>query len=205
MGDRVPLPVPEPDPDEIRRVAREVVPGAPEPVRDDLNVVERFLQRIGDWIGDLVGGFTAGGGASAVSWLALAAIVGLLAWLAWRGLRSLEPRPRREPAPAGAPSAPVDWTAEARRFEADGRLRDALRCWYRAVLDALVGRGVLDGVPGEPGGRLRAEVGERAPGLSADFDRATRAFEDVWYGDAEPTDDDVRDVRRLAETTGAAS
>jgi hypothetical protein len=105
-----------------------------------------------------------------------------------RGVQSEAPRPAARVRTGRGRSA-EDWRAEAAQHEAAGRWRDALRCWYRALVAELAGNGLLDDLPGKTTGEERADIKRSAPSASSSFSEATELFDDVWYGDA-PTDAD---------------
>jgi hypothetical protein len=83
----------------------------------------------------------------------------------------------------GPSRSPAEWRAEAAAHEAAGRWRDALRCRYRALVAELVGRGLVQEIPGRTSGEYRRDVSAVVPAASPAFDGATDLFEQAWYGD----------------------
>jgi hypothetical protein len=83
----------------------------------------------------------------------------------------------------GASPSPAAWRAEAAAHEAAGRWRDALRCRYRALVAELVGRGLVEEIPGRTSGEYRRDVTAVVPAAGPAFDGATDLFEESWYGD----------------------
>jgi hypothetical protein len=78
---------------------------------------------------------------------------------------------------------PTSWRRRADEHRAAGRIRDALRCRYRALVGDLARRGLLDEIPGRTTGEERAQLGELAPALQPSFGGAADLFDDAWYGD----------------------
>src|SRR5919197_1551513 len=63
---------------------------------------------------------------------------------------------------------------------------------------ALVGRGLVEEVPGRTAGEYRGEVRRNAPGAAEAFSGATDPFERAWYGRAPTGADDASHFRDLA-------
>lgn len=88
---------------------------------------------------------------------------------------------------------PSSWRRRADDHRAAGRIRDAVRCRYRALVGDLARRGLLDEIPGRTSGEERAQLGELAPALRPAFDGAADLFDDAWFGDVPvSTSDDDR-------------
>jgi hypothetical protein len=184
------LPIPEPSTDEANQRADEIVAGErfQEPPK---SIVDRVLEWIVEQL-DKISipglGAGAGGGSQVIVWIFVAALVGLAIFLVSR--MRLSGRPRR-----GDPDFIVDgevarseheWLSEAERFEADGQWKQALRCRFRALVSALIERGVVRDIPGRTTGEYRVEVTRNAPAVAGSFAGAAELFERAWYGD-EPT------------------
>jgi hypothetical protein len=200
QGDE-PLPTPQFGADEIRRRADEILAGpayqAPEP-----SFVERAAQWIAEQLRRLIpnlpspGPTPPEGSMGALNWIAVTLILGVAAFLVyvgvsrWRGLgrrrTGSDPLVLTE---TEARRLPDEWLAEAGRFEAGGRWRDALRCRFRALVGELIERGVARDLPGRTSGELRRDVRRRAPDAAVAFEEASRLFDDAWYG-AKPTGED---------------
>jgi hypothetical protein len=178
------LPVPQHDPTTVRHAARDILQ-RPEfkPARRSWLSTElsRLLSR-------LVGSGGSGlGPATIIVVVLVGLVVAAAGYLAFRHFVRV---------PAG-PSQPVvvttnemlgrstaDWRAQAASYEAAGRWRDALRCRYRALIAELVGRGLVDEVPGRTSGEYRRVVDDVVPRVAPAFDDATAMFEQAWYGEA---------------------
>jgi hypothetical protein len=208
-------PPPVHDPDDVRRAADEVL-SRPEFGDAPLTLLERIARWIVDRFGDLFGelpsgspGAPGGGGSGLLTLLLLAAVVVVLVLVVRALLR--QPRLRRTDAD---PEPTIDvtehlsasgWERQAAEHEAEGRWKQALRCRFRALLERLADRGVIDEVPGRTTGELRAEVAGRAPGADADFAAAADLFDVAWYGDADTGPDEVRRLVELAAAVLAAT
>jgi hypothetical protein len=185
----------------VRRAADEILsrPEFQEPPR---SLYQRVLDWIGDRISDALGALLGGGAGAIVAWLLLVAVVVALGVLVARAVQ----RDRRVRS-AGGPDVQVAvddrrpaaaWDAEADRFEAEGRWRDALRCRYRSLVASLARRGVVEEVPGRTAGEYRVLVGRARPEVAAPFAGATDLFERAWYGGDESGPDDATAFRDLA-------
>lgn len=188
------------DPDDVRQAADEVLsrPEFGEPPTT-------LLERIADWIADLFGdppsrtvdpGGAGSGGSGILSVLLLVVIVVLIVLLVRALLR--QPRLRRTDADP-EPTIEVTehrsasaWERSAAEHEAAGDWKEAARCHFRALLERLVDRGIVDEVPGRTTGELRAEVADRAPAAAGDFAEVATLFDTAWYGDAGTGPEDVR-------------
>lgn len=78
---------------------------------------------------------------------------------------------------------PFSWRDEADRHAAEGRVRDALRCRYRALVGDLARRGLLDEIPGRTTGEERGQLELSAPSVADHFAEAADLFDGAWYGD----------------------
>jgi hypothetical protein len=97
------------------------------------------------------------------------------------------------------------WDRAAADHEAAGDWREALRCRFRALLEQLVERGVVDEVPGRTTGELRLEVADRAPAAAGDFAEVADLFDVAWYGEADTGPEDVRRLVDLGARVLAAT
>lgn len=87
---------------------------------------------------------------------------------------------------------PRDWRDEAAQHRAAGRIRDALRCRYRALVGDLARRGLLDEIPGRTTGEERGQLRASAPAAVSSFGEGADLFDAAWYGHVGvgPADDD---------------
>jgi Domain of unknown function (DUF4129) len=147
-----------------------------------------FLHRIASWVADRLhlGAVVSGG----LGLYALLVLVGLAAGAIYLAARSGRWAALRQP---GSPRAvmvtghgpalsPEDWRLQARALEAQGRSREALRCWYRALVAELAVRGVIEEVPGRTSGDYERLVRRQVPDVSVEFSAGTALFERSWYG-----------------------
>ncbi len=207
-------PVPVHDPEDVRRLADEIL------ARREFAPPERsFLHRAVDWIlrqlerlfgggdGDAPGvGGESVGGAGGSAWftlllLVLAAVLVVVVLRAlsgtWTGRRRKEDDPldidvdeRRDAAA---------WDDLARRLEAEGRWKDAMRARFGSLVERLAEVGVVADVPGRTSGEYRVDVRGTLPAAADDFARASELFERAWYGDL-PTGPD--EAERFADGAG---
>jgi hypothetical protein len=213
-------PPPVHDPDDVRRLADEVLSRAAFDEPD-----ESLVQRALDWVGrqldrflpdgDAGGGVGGGGGGSGGSGvltlvllvLALVVVVLVVRALAATWVRR---RPREvdelEVDVEGRRSAAA-WDDLARKLEAEGRWKEAMRARFGALVERLVEQGVVEDVPGRTTGEYRAEVRGALPSVGDDFAVAADLFDRAWYGDL-PTGPDesarfVAGAERVLAEVGA--
>jgi hypothetical protein len=206
-------PPPVQDPDEVREAADEVLS------RPEFGEAPRtLLQQIADWIRDLFGDSRPpsseasgpGDGGSGVLTLVLLVVIIVLVVLVIRALLR-QPRLRRsdeDPEPTIEVTEHLSassWDELAAGHEAAGDWKEAVRCRFRALLERLVDREVIDEVPGRTTGELRAEVTARAPGAAADFTAAADVFDEAWYGEDDTGPEELRRVVDLAAAVLAAT
>jgi len=213
------LPPPEHDPAEVDRRIDDILS------RPEFQPPERtWLRRVWDgfveWLRSLfnadddvpeitevpVESGGGGGPGALIAYLLLAAVLLLAAWVVWRLVRDRTPRAKSDT--GGDPGVSIDidehrsaadWRERANELEADGRWKDAVRAWLRWGIAGLVDREVLEDVPGRTTGEYRRYVARHEPDLDADFDRATRLFDEVWYADRAADAESVATMRRHME------
>jgi hypothetical protein len=128
-------------------------------------------------------------------WLGLAVLIGVGVWLIVRAVMNRRPRSRSDEVDeevleeigdviVDRSREPSSWREEADAHAAAGRLRDAVRCRYRALVGDLARRGLLDEIPGRTTGEERDQLVVSAPAVADRFDAAADLFDDAWYGDA---------------------
>jgi Domain of unknown function (DUF4129) len=183
-----PLPPVDQDPDKVRQVACGLVapdqvcqpPKPPTPPNVNLNL---------DWLGIVLWMLLIGG--------LLVVLYFLVRWLiSMDGGGNKRSKKRRVDGPATedlddlGPVAidrsrePHDWRAEAETHRRAGRIRDALRCRYRALVGDLARRGLIDEIPGRTTGEERSQLRHIAPNAAPPFVNAADLFDDAWYGNA---------------------
>lgn len=70
----------------------------------------------------------------------------------------------------------------AEEAAAAGLWADAVRERLRAIVRELEARGVLEPRPGRTAGEVARDGGAAVPAIAADLGRATRTFDEIWYG-----------------------
>jgi uncharacterized protein DUF4129 len=160
----------------------------------DPGLIERIRRAIAELIGSVLSRlFSFQGAGTLVAWAVLAGLAILAVWLI-RRLR-LVPETAMEVVPSG-PATRVDWIARAEDALRAGDLHGAVHAFYRGLLTALSGRGLLIDAPGLTAGECRSTVRDVRPDLFEAVAEATGAFEQVAYGGAVPGTDDVDSLRR---------
>jgi Domain of unknown function (DUF4129) len=199
-----PLPPGDQDPDKVRQAACQLVatdqvckpPKPPTPPNVNFNL---------DWLGTVLWTLLIGG--------LLVVLYFLVRWLismdGARGKRSKQRKldgPSTEDLDDLGPVAidrsrePLDWRAEAEAHRRAGRIRDALRCRYRALVGDLARRGLIDEIPGRTTGEERSQLRHVAPNAAPPFADAADLFDDAWYGNAAVGEADDDAFQRFEHT-----
>jgi hypothetical protein len=184
--------------------------------------IEDAMGKMFDWIGEKLGKFfdwlkrfwpdikvkehpTAG-----MRWIVgsvVALIVIVIAVLAFEVIRRSRRRPldlvaESEPASSTRDADPLsrganEWERYAAQLAAAGRIREAIRAWYHAVLVTLYGEGILHFRKGRTNWEY---VSTLAPNVAwrGEFVKLTRRFEQEWYGSERSSDDALADCRGSA-------
>lgn len=200
--------------DEAARLAREEL--AKQVYREaGPSLVQRLLRWVVERAADLLdgaAGVSPGGyaGLVVVLLLAVAALVAVRLRIGPLGRRAA----RDEALFSGRARSAAEHRVLADGHAARGEWAEAVRERLRAVVRSLEERGVLDERPGRTADEVAAEAGAVLPTCAADLRRATRLFDDVWYGgrpagpesDAvlRALDEKVRGTRPQARTTEPA-
>jgi hypothetical protein len=165
-----------------------------------------------DWILDFWPSARPGesGATAGMRWLIgglLALIVAIIVVLAVQVVR----RSRRKAPAEIASSAPAasrrdedplsrganEWERYAAQLAAAGRVREAIRAWYHAVLVTLYGAGILHFRKGRTNWEYVAALAPSLPWRSG-FIGLTRLFEHEWYGAHHSTDEALGTCSRTA-------
>ncbi len=161
----------------------------------DPGIIERIRRAIAELIQSVLSRlFSFQGAGTLVAWAVLAGLAILAVWLV-RRLR-LVPETAMDAIPNGSAATRVDWIARAEDAFRAGDLHGAVHAFYRGLLTALSGRGLLIDAPGLTAGECRSTVRDVRPELFEAVAEATGAFEQVAYGGAVPGTDDVDSLRR---------
>jgi hypothetical protein len=161
----------------------------------DPGLVERIRRAIGELIQGLLARlFSFRGAGTIVAWAVLVGLGILAVWLIRRLRLVPETSMEVEGGRTGAPR--VDWIARAEDAVRAGDLHLAVHAFYRGLLGALSGRGLLIDAPGLTAGECRSTVRAVRPELFDAVADATGAFEQIAYGGAVPEPDDVDTLRR---------
>ncbi|MBN6036769.1 DUF4129 domain-containing protein [Amycolatopsis sp. 195334CR] len=161
-----------------------------------------------EWLlGRLDALFTAAAGlttAGPLAWVLLGLLVVVVVLVVrWR----LGPTRRRAKAShtvfSGEKLTAVGYRQAAEAALAEGRLADAVRDRFRAIVCGLEERGVLEVRSGRTADEAANEAGTRLPALAGDLRQAAVQFDDVFYGGRAATEEGYRRLVALDETTAA--
>jgi hypothetical protein len=160
-----------------------------------------YVDRIGSWIGrrlDSLFSGTASGNALLVLLVLLAAVVIFAVVRAGPPSRNSGRRRTVDDDPL-RPTARTDHRRLALEFTAAGKRSEALREWLRAAVQTIEDRGVLAARPGRTGAATAREAGPLLPAVADRLRAATAAFDEVWFGGRDATDDDLRAAQLAAD------
>ncbi|MFJ1693565.1 DUF4129 domain-containing protein [Streptomyces sp. NPDC088252] len=150
---------------------------------DDPNLLQRGIDRLWGWIGDLLStasGVAPGGSLGLV--VLVLVVIGLVAALWWRlgtphrTVRSSDALFDDRPRSAAEHRTAAEAHAAAHRWNA------AVQERMRAIVRALEERALLDPRPGRTADEAAAEAGHPLPAHATRLHAAARAFDDVTYG-----------------------
>ncbi|WP_406381855.1 DUF4129 domain-containing protein [Streptomyces sp. NBC_01618] len=150
---------------------------------NDPNLLQRGLDRLWDWIGDLLNtasGAAPGGPVGLV--VLVLVVIGLVAALWWRlGTPHRAVRSAEALFDDGPRSAAEHRTA-AEAHAAAHRWNEAVQERMRAIVRSLEERALLVPRPGRTADEAAAEAGRPLPAHAARLHAAAREFDDVTYG-----------------------
>lgn len=193
------------EPGRVRQVTDEVL-ARPEFRENAPGIVSQLRAFVEEWLGRILEAVVGAGRGQLVGTLVTIAFVVVAVVLVARFAARVRRDPSRDVAlAAGTGRAPREWLAEAEGHERAGRWRDAVRCRYRLLLARLAARGLLDEVPGRTSGEYLREATANLPAARDDLRLATRAFEDVWYGDRTPDAEVARGVAEAVDRVEAVA
>ncbi|HEY9328369.1 MAG TPA: DUF4129 domain-containing protein [Streptomyces sp.] len=151
---------------------------------NDPNPLQRALDHLWDWIGDLLStasGAAPGGPAGLVVLVLI--VITLIAALLWR-LGTPQRTSRGAPDAlfeSGLRSA-LEHRAAAEAHAAAGHWSQAVQERMRAIVRSLEERALLDARPGRTADEAAAEAGRTLPAHATRLRAAARTFDDVTYG-----------------------
>jgi hypothetical protein len=157
--------------------------------RNDPSAIDRFLQRLREWLDSLnhtahdpqgAASHGSGGGILGLV-LILAAILAIAALGLWWMRRHRNARSARE-ALLQKPSSAAEHRTAAERLAAEGRWAEAIRERLRGIARDLEERAILEPRPGRTADELAAEAAPALPEHAAGLVQGVRIFDDVWYG-----------------------
>ncbi len=164
----------------------------------DPSLLQRALNTLWDWIGDLfdTASRTTPGGTVGVL-VVLAAVVAVVGALWWR-----LGTPRRQPTSTATlfddrPRTAAEHRAAAEAHAAQGHWNQALQERMRAVVRSLEERALLDTRPGRTADEAAAEAGRILPAHRDRLHAAAGAFDDVTYGGRPATGQAYRLIAEL--------
>lgn len=169
----------------------------------DPGLIERIRRAAAGLIQNLLSRlFSFRGAGTLVAWAVLVGLGVLAFWLV-RRLR-LVPETTMDPAGTGSRAPRVDWIARAEEAFRAGDLHGAVHAFYRGLLSALSGRGLLIDAPGLTAGECRSRVRAVRPDLFQAVAGATGTFERVAFGGAVPGPEDVESLRKAVALARSA-
>ncbi|HYS55511.1 MAG TPA: DUF4129 domain-containing protein [Thermoanaerobaculia bacterium] len=134
----------------------------------------------------------------------IAIIIGVLAFEVIRRSRrrAAEVMVESVPATSARDADPLsrganEWERHAVQLAAAGRIREAIRAWYHAVLVTLYGNGILTFRKGRTNWEYVSTLTPSIP-WRGDFVKLTRRFEHEWYGSANSSPDALSECRGVA-------
>lgn len=163
----------------------------------------RFGEDIRTWVLEQLAKLFEGGAGNVIAWTLVVTVALFAGLLAIRFVRTVRRGAATTPGSdvvIQIERTPAAWLAQADIALRSGRLAEAVRCGYRAVVARLALSGAVDEVPGRTVGEYRAQVGQRRPDLVAPFVEASDVFERVWYAQRPASRDDVTEVLEVADT-----
>lgn len=186
--------------------------------------IER-LDRLFDWILELWprrpdGSWSIGSATNLVVAILVAAILLLIGLVAFRVLRRKAPDAALQPVTRSTAHRRLDddplsreaneWERYALELTAAGRIRDAIRAWYHAVLVSLYRAGIVHYRRGRTNWEYVSALGPELAWRPR-FVEMTRTFEREWYGHSESSRDaldrcavDAQAILAAVERKGAA-
>ncbi len=158
-----------------------------------------LLERLQDWLNQLLSGTSGDGLAAWTVWVALAVLVAVVALVVLRSLHA-ERRmtgPRHEGVLDGPARTAAEHRAAAARALEGGDADTALLEAYRAIARSAIERTLLDDLPGRTPHEVAVALGPVFPASAAALATAADAFDAVRYGRRAARPESARDVIAL--------
>jgi hypothetical protein len=166
--------------------------------------LERAVQKLAEWIADLVDGARA---LSPSGWLAALVLLLLLAGVAVVVRRRIGPLARAsgdvQPLFVGGQRSAAEHRRAADAHASDGRWDDAVRERLRAIVTDMEERGLLDARAGRTALEAAHDGGRVLPSCAAELHAGAELFDDVWYGGRAATERSDAALRALDERVRA--
>ncbi|WP_327259178.1 DUF4129 domain-containing protein [Streptomyces sp. NBC_01240] len=150
---------------------------------NDPNLLQRGLDRLWDWIGDLLNtasGAAPGGPVGLV--VLVLVVIGLVAALWWRLGAPHRTVRSTDALFDDSPRTAADHRTAAETHAAAHRWNEAVQERMRAIVRSLEERALLAPRPGRTADEAAAEAGRPLPAHAARLHAAAREFDDVTYG-----------------------
>ncbi|HEY7051777.1 MAG TPA: DUF4129 domain-containing protein [Mycobacterium sp.] len=165
---------------------------------------EGLLDRVNDWINDLIYRLIGDAAQLPGGWFTVAVLLTLVMVavvvairIARRTMRTNRKGDIRLFDEAELSAAEHRATAE--RYAAEGNWAAAIRHRLRAVARQLEENGVLNAVPGRTANELAHDAGQSMPDLAAELTDAAATFNDVTYGERPGTEPAYSNIAALDE------
>jgi len=158
-----------------------------------------LLERLQDWLNQLLSGSGGGGLAAWTVWIALALILAVVALVLVRSLRA-ERRmtgARREGVLDGPVRTAAEHRAAAARALADDDADTAVLEAYRAIARSAIERTLLEDLPGRTPHEVAVELAPVFPASAPALATAADAFDAVRYGRRAARPESARDIIAL--------
>lgn len=150
---------------------------------NDPNLLQQGLDRLWDWIGELLdtaSGAAPGGPLGLIVLMLL--VVGLVAALWWRLGTPRRPVRSADALFDDSPRSAAEHRRAAEAHAAAQHWNEAVQERMRAIVRSLEERALLDPRPGRTADEAAAEAGRPLPAHAARLHAAAREFDDVTYG-----------------------
>jgi len=176
--------------------------------------VDRAIEAISNFLGDIFGALFGGAGGAAGTTLAiilLSLAVALLLFAVYKAVRAREPK--MEDGDASGPRIvfdeivePGELRAQLQRHRREGEWRQAIVAGFRLSVVGLIDARIAREVAGATTGDFASAVQQRRPELLDTYEHAALAFERAFYSDLPVDERDLAAVDTLLarlETVGA--